>query len=296
MSLPIAADVPEAPKHPILFLHGVNGHANQFDGIIKRVRSLFNDDAPPMHSIGICDGSCSLRTPLVTQRAQLIRWLTKNSSQMGLEGGFHLVAHSQGALLARSVVQMLPAHLKIRTFASMAGPQKGQYGMCTMSKSGLGPDLGKAMARPAGWIAFYNPIAQNEISIANYWNDPDHSWAFRHGCDFLPEVNGYVDNGTLAAQKRNFLRLNKAVFVGSSGDDCINPPLSSVFEYVDGHSSPTTRAMSKEYADDTFGLRTMAVQGRAIFEKPAGYKHMDWVRVEEGKLSLFEEYILPHLD
>ena len=52
--------------------------------------------------------------------------------------------------------------------------------------------------------------------------------------------------------------------------------------------------MSKEYADDTFGLRTMAVQGRAIFEKPAGYKHMDWVR--GGGAFALEEYILPHLD
>ena len=178
MSLPLQLTFPRRLS-TFLFLHGVNGHANQFDGIIKRVRSLFNDDAP--HALDRHLRWQLLAADTARDAARTIDPLAdKEFVSDGSRGRLSLVAHSQGALLARSVVQMLPTNLKIRTFASMAGPQKGQYGMCTMSKSGLGP-IWKGHGTAGGMIAFYNPIAQNEISIANYWNDPDHSWAFRHG-------------------------------------------------------------------------------------------------------------------
>jgi hypothetical protein len=44
------------------------------------------------------------------------------------------------------------------------------------------------MTREAGWLVFYNPIAQREISVANYWNDPNHEWSNHEFNHFLPEV------------------------------------------------------------------------------------------------------------
>lgn len=46
----------------------------------------------------------------------------------------------------------------------------------------------QSMTREAGWLAFYNPIAQREISVANYWNDPNHQWSDHEFNHFLPQV------------------------------------------------------------------------------------------------------------
>lgn len=42
-------------------------------------------------------------------------------------GGIHLLGYSQGALLARTILQANPNHT-VHTFISLSGPQAGQYG------------------------------------------------------------------------------------------------------------------------------------------------------------------------
>jgi hypothetical protein len=178
----------------------------------------------------------------------------------------------------------------------MASPQKGQYGECRQGRSGLGPEIEKKMARPLGWIAFYNYLAQSELSVANYWNDPRHGHLFRREASLLPELNGYGDKD-MADQKVNFLRVEKAIFLGSSDDDCINPPLSSIFEYVDAEGNATYLDESLEYARDTFGLQTMDKEKRLVLQNWPGNTHMSWIRVDKAsnEKSLFELRVLPHL-
>ena len=67
----------------------------------------------------------------------------------------------------------------------MAGPQRGQWGQCPMGTGWLNNSIIQSMTRDAGWVAFYNIVAQDEISIANYWNDPNHQWSFdEFRCDY----------------------------------------------------------------------------------------------------------------
>mmetsp|Transcript_23752 Transcript_23752/g.70235 ORF Transcript_23752/g.70235 Transcript_23752/m.70235 type:complete len:334 (-) Transcript_23752:224-1225(-) len=275
---------------PIVFLHGINGHASEFDDIINWMKDAFGEKGvPTVHSLGIREGLESLMTPLDQQRDEMVAYLEANAASLGIERGFNFVAHSQGALLARSVIQMLPKELHVRTYISMAGPQRGQWGDCGMSNSGIAPKIARKMARPVGWIAFYNAVAQKELSFANYWNDPGHTWLFERECNFLPAVNGY--NGNITGQRTNFLRIGKAVFLGSPEDDCINPPLSSVFEFIgeDG-SSTSSFEQSLEYTSDAFGLRTLQDEGRVVLKAYPWIDHMSWL-----KPSVFERFVLPEL-
>ena len=100
-----------------------------------------------MHSLPLYDGSKSLRTPLSEQRDGVIAYLVKNAVALNITDGFNLVAHSQGALLSRAVIQALPASLKVINYVGMAGPQLGQWGMCPMGKSFLNSSIVKAMSR-----------------------------------------------------------------------------------------------------------------------------------------------------
>ena len=171
-----------------------------------------------------------------------------------------------------------------------AGPQAGQWGNCSMSRTDLPEAVLKKMTRPLGWVVFYNILSQHGISISNYWHDPKHIEAMIEEATFFSALNGYDPRVDMTLAKRNFLRLRKAVFVGSDSDDCINPPLSSVFEFLDKDENPLPLHQSLEYRNDTFGLSTMIHQNRVHIENCPGLHHLSW---REPKI--FDKYVLPHL-
>ena len=244
-----------------------------------------------MHSLPLFEGSASLRTPLTKQRDSIVEYLVTNAAALNLTEGFNFVAHSQGALLTRAVIQALPESLRVINYVSMAGPQLGQWGMCVMNKNVLNSTIVKSMTRTAGWLAFYNPIAQREISVANYWNDPNHQWSDKEFNHFLPEVNNLVSHPRSDEFKKNFLRLKRAAFFGSSGDNCINPQLSSVFQFLDKNEKPVAMRQSEVYVRDTFGLATLDKRGGLVIKAPAGYDHMSWY----SDPRLFADYVAPLL-
>jgi palmitoyl-protein thioesterase len=172
----------------------------------------------------------------------------------------------------------------------MAGPQMGQWGQCTMNRTDIPDEIAKKMTRPLGWVVFYNPVAQHELSIANYWHDPEHEAKMIHEAALLPSLNGYDPNVDMTHARERFLALDKAVFFGSEDDNCINPPLSAVFQFVDKNGTQQRVEDSLEYQNDTFGLRTMMDQGRLILNSIPGLGHLSW-----RKPQVFEKYVLPHL-
>lgn len=167
---------PSSKPHTTIFLHGLNGHANDFNQLMARMKTHFGtevvygvcvcclcggksdshtknceicDQAPPMHSLPLYEGIASLRTPLATQRDSIIEYLTTNAAKLNLTQGFNLVAHSQGALLSRAVIQALPESMQVINYVSMAGPHLGQWGMCVMGKKELNSTIVKVQPSPS---------------------------------------------------------------------------------------------------------------------------------------------------
>ena len=120
----------------------------------------------------------------------------------------------------------------------------------------------------------YNDVAQETLSFANYWHDPRHLKQMRQFSTFLPAVNGNFGKYNMVKARNNFARVQKAVFLGSPDDDCINPPLSSVFGFVgkDG-KTPTTMYQSVEFQQDRFGLKTLHDENRLIIKTVPGFSH-----------------------
>jgi len=301
------------PKKTILFLHGVGGHADEYDDIMHYLKMKYGDGAPLLHSIDLCEGSCSIFTNMIQQRDDMTTYLRSHIEDFKLSNGYHWIAHSQGSVLARAVIQNLDLPVDetdqqhyndssdsqsvLRppdTFVSMAGPQMGQWGNCSMSRTDIPEKILKTMTRSLGWVVFYNELAQHELSIASYWHDPNHRSRMIEEATLLPILNGYVassnNDDAMTKAKLNFLRIRKAVFVGSAHDDCINPPLSSVFQFLDGDENPVAFNDTMEYQNDTFGLKTMMEQGRLFVQDYPGIHHLDW-----RTPAVFEKYVLPHL-
>lgn len=279
---------------PTLFLHGAGGTADEFDDMQGFMRARFGDDILT-HSLPVFEKLSSITTPCLKQRDSIIKYLLAHRESLKLQNGFNFVAHSQGGLLARSVIQALPETLHVLSFISLASPQHGQWGTCQLiAKRSLGGLLNNAafasFSKNQGYLALYNPFGQH-ISIGNYWRDPRHMRQFLRQSDFLPFLNNLQPHEDSERFKSNFLRLKKAVFVGSEADDCTNPPLSAVFDYVDEYSQYVPMNTSEVYLRDTFGLRSMEERGDLVIARVGDVEHEAWLHTQ----GLFDRYIAPHL-
>ena len=91
---------------------------------------------------------------------EYIQNLIENNSSFA--NGFHVIGHSQGSLVMRSVIETWPNHT-IVNYISLAGPHLGEYGL-------VGPFLMKE-----AWRVLYTPKLQAHYSVAGYWHDPQHT-------------------------------------------------------------------------------------------------------------------------
>merc|ERR1719161_2646978 len=250
---------------------------------------------------GFGDGSSFLA--LQTQVPQLADSIRNAVAQdpASFSAGYDPVCHSQGALLCRTLVEYMDDH-KVHTLVSLAGPQMGVYGERTQQlvTSKLGNDGVAMLLKFAFYSMVYTPLLQAAISVANMWHDPTRAREHLSGNEFLPLYNGLIADAVgNKRRKANFLRLAKAVFVmgdfGTSDpfDGNFGPWQSGVFGYHKEGSLTEFVSMeqTKEYQQDTFGLKTMNEAGRLIRNAPSRIDHAAWV----NNYNVVRAYVLPHL-
>ncbi|KAG5897237.1 hypothetical protein JTB14_013141 [Gonioctena quinquepunctata] len=98
--------------------------------------------------------------------------------------GFHFLGYSQGALLARTILQANLNHT-VQNFISLSGPQAGQYGTQFLHLYFPG------LALETAFELFYSRVGQH-TSVGNYWNDPYHRQLYYSYSQYLPYVNNEI--------------------------------------------------------------------------------------------------------
>lgn len=80
------------------------------------------------------------------------------------------------------------------------------------------------LVREEVYELFYSHVGQ-EISIANYWNDPHHQLLFYKYNKFLPILNNEVilSKNTSESYKNGIIKLKKMVLIGGPDDGTIAP-------------------------------------------------------------------------
>lgn len=132
-----------------------------------------------------------------------------------------------------------------------------------------------------------------EFSVANFWHDPLDEKRYLANAASLPFYNNLISTSNSSRYKSNFLRVQRAVFAGSPTDALVEPWNTEVFGfYKKGSASSFSPAQQQDfYVKDSFGLRTMAEQGRATFLTVNGIPHADWLFNKAN----FVQNILPWL-
>lgn len=304
-----------AVYRPVFMMHGINDNAkSEFTPIVQWLQELHPGTAT--YPLAMFENLVSLEAlehQLEGIALHIRKVVAANPAQF--TNGYHLLCHSQGGLLCRTLVQYMDDH-KVHTLISLAGPQLGVYGprffdfMKSMKAlygivtgnfgDGVALIFQEALQNftyENVYIFAYSWVGQTTFSVANMWNDPMHRPDFLHD-SWLAKYNGLTSDEGDAARKANFVRLQKAVFLTGAPSDGdwdggIEPASSGVFGFfADGsRSSQVTMKDQLVYTSDTFGLKTLDDVGKLVTQAVADVGHHSWV----DDRALFEQYILPHL-
>ncbi|XP_066143607.1 lysosomal thioesterase PPT2 homolog [Euwallacea fornicatus] len=198
--------------------------------------------------------------------------------------GIHLLGYSQGALLARTLLQNNPNHT-IQTFISLSGPQAGQYGTQFLHLYFPG------LALETAFELFYSRVGQH-TSVGNYWNDPFHNKLYMEYSQYLPFVNNEIPSNASEQFKTALTKLKTMVLIGGPDDNVITPWQSSQFGYYDSNGTVINFMERDIYKDDKIGLKTLLQQKKLKILTVPGMNHFDW----HCNVSVVDNYILPYLD
>ena len=223
----------------------------------------------------------------VSSIAKTIKGITDKDDDYN--DGYHLVCHSQGALICRCLTEYMNDQ-NVDTLVSMAGPQLGVYDDAFFRFFPTG--LQELTLKEIYHIA-YTSVAQATLSVANMWNDPNQQEDYLKDNKFLPEFNNVVNPNP--QYKENFLSLKKAVFlvgdIGDSYDGGIGPFQSALFQYPGVNGTMVAMEDSQVYVDDTFGLRSMDERGDLTLTTVDGVSHNQWINHKD----IYEKYVFPWL-
>ncbi|KAL3283370.1 hypothetical protein HHI36_006518 [Cryptolaemus montrouzieri] len=264
---------------PVYLLHGIMTGSLSMELIKERIEELHPGTI--VYNTNLFSGWSSLES-MWYQAQQLILDI-KNITDQHPEG-IHLLGYSQGALLARSILQAYPEH-NVRNFISLSGPQAGQYGTKFLHLIFPGLVLEEA------YELFYSRVGQH-TSVGNYWNDPFHQMLYRNFSQYLPFINNELKSTRSAQFKYAITKLNKMVLIGGPDDNVITPWESSQFGFYDD-TMTVINLMSRDlYKEDSIGLRTLDESGRLDLITVPGIDHFMW----HLNVSIVDNYIIQYLD
>uniref|UniRef100_A0A3P9KIJ6 palmitoyl-CoA hydrolase n=1 Tax=Oryzias latipes TaxID=8090 RepID=A0A3P9KIJ6_ORYLA len=242
-------------KH-VIIVHGILSGPNDLQTL-----SRFITEEHPSTKVTVIDLFNNMESikPLWKQVhgvGKVIQRIMKKSPR-----GVHLLCFSQGGLICRGVLSVLPNH-NVHAFIALASPLAGQYG-------------------DSVHFLCYNKFMQKRISLCNFWNDPHQQVKYLKHNNFLPLLNGRKPHSKMAGigfsclllALKKFLRIKKLVLIGGPDDDVIIPWQSSHFGFY--NSKEAVIEMRKQRVD-TFGLRTLDARSDIIMCSCSGVKHSEW--------------------
>jgi len=285
--------------HPIFFMHGIDGGHSDWDEAIAIINKT--NPGTSMWAIQLYEGNLKSWTKLDEQISGVIKNMREivAANPEIMSDGYHLVCHSQGALLCRCLIEAMSDH-QVRHFVSLAGPQEGVYGKDFLMQVGFFKKFPwlASLTMEESHIILYSSLIQR-TSIGNMWQDPFYQDEYLKYNKFLPKYNGLTASADeLATYKANFIRLHNATFYAGSFTDTeydggIEPFQSGNFGFFRTNSNTALRDMTSGvlYKNDKFGLKTLDEAGKLTVISVPNVSHNSW-----RSKKYIKNYVIPILD
>ncbi|KAK9374901.1 Alpha/Beta hydrolase protein [Lipomyces chichibuensis] len=255
---------------PVVIWHGL-GDSYDSDGM-QRVAALIQEIHPGIfvHSVYLNressqDSKESLLGKLDDQLALVCDQL---ASIPELEHGFDGLGFSQGGLFLRGYVERCnaPKAYKLVTFGS---PHNGVADFPPCNARDFVCRRRNAFLKTKA----YSQYAQESITVAQYYRDPDQYDTYLERSGFLADINNErrVKNATYA---ENLSSLENLVLYLFTEDETVVPKETAWFAEVNKKTGVVTPLEERKiYIEDWFGLKALGESGRVHFGSIEG-QHM----------------------
>jgi palmitoyl-protein thioesterase len=279
----IAGSIMHAEPLPVVLVHGIMAESSD----MSTLKGYIEEALPGtyVHALSVGNGKHSSLHSMEWQGDTLALEIMKDPK---LANGFHMIAHSQGTLVARYYIENYN-NPQVKTFISLAGPARGVFGTPgTYDNTFRILNHWENLAR----YLLYWSFIQHHVGFAGYWNDSAHHDKYLKKCLFLPILNNEVDHPLASFYKNNICKLENFVLVASAADVVIEPLESCHFGFYKNGSKELVESVYEWdiYKEDKLGLKALDDSGRLHLLWDSS-SHCDMPESKE----CFERIILPFL-
>ncbi|KAK9667977.1 hypothetical protein RND81_13G025500 [Saponaria officinalis] len=279
-----------AQSLPFILLHGLG---NSCSGTQKFTTLLSQWSGVTGTCIEIGNGEKSSMFLRLDHQVRIV--CDQIKSMESLKGGYNLIGVSQGALIARGVIEMCDDTPQVHNFISFGGPQAG---VISFPHCNEGIFDCVRIAKLLKFLA-YTKVVQNTIAPSGYIRLPNDHREYLKMCSFLPKINNEIEGQQILSYKQRFSNLANLILIMDDNDTVLVPKETSHFGfYADGGfdeilSAPET----KWYEEDWFGLKTLyqANKVRNYIVK-GGHVEISWGAAQEAIVPFLTDNSVPQED
>lgn len=250
---------------PIVLMHGLLATPEAMTHVEKWITSDPAFTGVHIHNVALFPNSTHIKedTLLVNINEQVRIFAENVKGDSKLFQGFHIIAHSQGALLARAYIQkysLKPGYPPVKNFISYAGPHDGVFGVPDFNY--ICPD------NTCPWVAelfsdlINDPslsyVMQDFLTFAAYWKDIYNLDEYLSKNIFLADINNEKATRN-ASYVEATEKLERVLLVNSPIDEIVVPNVSPQWGFFppNNDSAIVLFQQSAQYRDNLLGYATL---------------------------------------
>ena len=238
---------------PTAIFHGL-GDACIYPGMHSFTKDIADQTGDYAKCLEVGNGSITSMTDNFMDQAEKACNKLLADDNFANADEFNVMGLSQGALLARYIVESCPIQGKVRNWASIGGPNMGVADI-PHCFNGFICNIVNSVARDF----VYTSLIQNLIGPAGYFRDVAHESQYLAGSVFLPHLNNEEDDeATQADRKSRFSALNGALLMMFTEDTMVYPKESEWFQTLDDKDKSVVPLEDSDfYKNDLIGLKAL---------------------------------------
>ena len=246
---------------PVAVFHGIGDSCNLNPGMINFTNKFSKKLGVYAKCIETGGGPLDWVTSFKSQAEKACNQIKTDEN---FQGDFSVVGLSQGALLARYIIQSCDMKGRVKRYVSIGGPQMGvgSFPQCT------GGSFCNLVNKVVG-SAVYFSLIQNHIGPAGYFKDISNYKSYVSYSSFLADLNNEKTEKN-ASYKERFSGLEKVLLIKFSEDTMIIPKETAWFQFYDETRQVKDITESEFYKEDFIGFRKLSEDNKIVLDTIEG--------------------------
>jgi len=266
--------------YPVAIFHGIGDFCLRPG--MSNIEKFFSNKLNKVYTKCIETGG-SFKDWFTSFESQAQKGCEAIKSDKNFSGEFSVVGISQGALLARYIIEKCDMPGKVKRYVSIGGPQMGVAKFPHCESGFICERVNRLVDK-----GVYFSIVQNHVGPAGYFKTHKNMENYLKYSSFLADLNNEKEVKNQEFKKR-FLELEKVLLIKFTKDTMIIPKETAHFRFYNKNSQVEDLEKSQFYQEDYLGLKQLIQENKIQFLDLEG-DHLNFSRDDITK------YMVPILE